>query len=104
MKDFEKEMLAKIDAGERLDKNELARLCYEHSICDEEGYEHRWVREMESIVELDGRYFSILWMRGLTECQENDFEDQPVEVRKHTYEKIIEVTEWIPIKGEGNEG
>lgn len=43
-------------------------------------------------------------MRGLTECQENDFEDQPVEVRKHTYEKIIEVTEWIPIKGEGNEG
>ena len=43
-------------------------------------------------------------MRGLTECQENEFEDQPVEVRKHTYEKTIEVTEWIPIKGEENEG
>lgn len=104
MKDFEKEMLAKIDAGEKLDRSELAKLCYDYSICDEEGYEHRWVREMESIVELDGRYFSILWMRGLTEYQENEFEDQPVEVRKHTYEKTIEVTEWIPIKGEENEG
>lgn len=104
MKDFEKEMLAKIDAGEKLDENELAELCYRHSICDEEGDDRRWVREMESIIELDGRYFSIFWLRGLTECQEDEFEDQPVEVRKHTYEKIIEVTEWIPIKGEGNEG
>lgn len=104
MKDFEKEMLAKIDAGEKLNENQLTRLCYEHSNCDEEGCEHRWVREMESIVELDGRYFSILWMRGLTEYQEDEFEDQPVEVRKHTYEKTIKVTEWIPIKGDGNEG
>lgn len=99
MKDFEKEMLAKIDAGEKLNENELARLCHKYSICNEEGCEHRWVREMESIVKLDGRYFSILWMRGLTEYQENEFEDQPVEVRKHTYGKTIEVTEWIPING-----
>ena len=104
MKDFEKEMLTKIDAGEKLDRSELAKLCYDYSICDEEGYEHRWVREMESIVELDGRYLSNLWMRGLTEGQENECEDQPVEVRKHTDEQTIEVTEWIPIKGEENEG
>lgn len=104
MKDFKKEMLAKIDAGEKLDRSELSRLCYEYSIYDEEGDDHRWTKEMESIVELGGRYFSIFWMRGLTECQESEFCDQPVEVRKHTYEKTIEVTEWIPIKGEGNEG
>lgn len=104
MEDFEKKMLEKIDAGEELDEWELAELCYEHSICDEEGDDHRWTREIKSIIELGGRYFSIFWMRGLTECQENKFEDQPVEVRKHTYEKTIEVTEWIPIKGEENEG
>ena len=45
MKDFEKEMLTKIDAGEKLDRSELAKLCYDYSICDEEGYEHRWVRD-----------------------------------------------------------
>lgn len=97
MKDFEKEMLAKINAGEKLNSSELSRLCYEYSIYDEEGDDHRWTKEMESIVELGGRYFSILWMRGLTEYQENEFEDQPVEVKKHTYKKTIEVTEWIPI-------
>ena len=104
MKDFEKEMLAKIDAGEKLSEYELRSLCYEYSICDEEGDSGRWTQWIDSIIDFDGRYFMIPWQRGLTECQENEFYEQPVEVRKHTYEKTIKVTEWIPIKGEGNEG
>lgn len=97
MKDFEKEMLEKIDAGEKLSESELAELCNEHSIWYQEGDKGRWTKSIESIVDLDGRYFSIIWECGLTEYQENEFWNQPVEVRKHTYEKIIKVTEWIPI-------
>ena len=97
MTDFQKKILEKIDTGEELSESELSRLCYEHSIWDEDGDEGRWTRSVESVIELDGRYFSIIWDRGLTECQENEFWNQPVEVRKHTYEKTIEVTEWIPI-------
>lgn len=97
MEDFEKKMLEKIDVGEELSKSELAKLCYEHSIWDQEGDESQWTKSIESVVELDGRYFSIIWDRGLTEYQENEFWNQPIEVRKHIYEKIIKVTEWIPI-------
>ena len=34
--------------------------------------------------------------KGLTEYQDNEFDFQPEEVERH--EKMITVTEWLPIK------
>ena len=68
-------------------------------ICEEEGYEHRWWREIYTVFEACGRYFSITWNRGLTENQENEWPYQPVEVKK--VEKVVTKTEvtWEPIEG-----
>ena len=96
MDDFEKKMLSKIDSGESLTSCELSKLVYNYDIDTQEGDDGRWVRGMYTVVELGGRYFGIDWFKGLTECQENEFVFQPEEVERH--EKVITVTEWLPIK------
>ena len=94
----EQEFLCRFDAGEKFNAKERRSLAYGMDIVEEiEGEDHRWDREMETIFQAGGRYFSICWRRGLTECQENEFWEQPVEVRKHTYQKTITVTEWKPV-------
>lgn len=97
MDDFEKKMLSKIDSGESLTSSELSRLVYDYDIDTQEGDDGRWVRGMYTVVELCGRHFGINWFKGLTEYQDSEFDFQPEEVEKH--EKVITVTEWLPIKG-----
>lgn len=96
MEDFEKRMLSKIDSGESLTSNELSKLVYDYDIDTQEGDDGRWVRSMYTVVELSGRHFGISWFKGLTEYQDNEFDFQPEEVERH--EKMITVTEWLPIK------
>ena len=55
-----------------------------------EGDDHRWQREIRTIIDVDGQLYAIDWMRGLTECQENEFYDQPYKVKK--VEKVITKT------------
>lgn len=57
-----------------------------------EGEDHRWQREMTEFFKIGDRYFAIPWMAGLTEYQENEFYEQPYEVKPT--EKIIKVIEW----------
>lgn len=57
-----------------------------------EGDDHRWQREMETIVKVKDRYFGIPWFRALTEMQEDDFYSQPYEVEPQ--EKVITVKVW----------
>lgn len=94
---FEKEMVAKIDAGEALTRSELDALI-EYELEHETGDNDRWTRSVASIIELCGRHFSLTWQEGLTEYQENSFFNQPYEVWEHTYEKTITVTEWTTEK------
>lgn len=96
MTDFQKECLSKIDKGEHLTTDELCNLVYEYEHETQEGEDSRWTRDMYTIVELDGRYFGINWLKGLTEMQEDEFYWQPEEVEKR--EKVVTVTEWLPIK------
>lgn len=96
----EQEFLCRFDAGEKFNERELRYLTDEDEmdvIEEIEGEDHRWDREIQTIFQAGGRYFSLCWRRGLTECQENEFWEQPIEVRKHTYQKTITVTEWKPI-------
>lgn len=89
-------MLKKIDTGDILTENELQRLALEHDAERDEGEYHRWTRTVSSYVKLGGRYFCINWEEGLTENQPNEFPNQPYEVWKHSSEKTIVVTEWLP--------
>lgn len=100
---FEEIMVKKIDECEELTEAELSELVWEFDVDSEYGDNRRWSRAVTTIVELCGRFFSIDWEEGLTEYQENEFYNQPVEVIKNTYEKTITVTEWTPIeKGDDN--
>lgn len=93
---FDELMVEKIDRKEDLTEKELKALVFE---CDEvdRTYEEnrRWTRGVQSVVNLCGRYFLVNWDEGLTECQDNEFYDQPYEVEKKTYEKTVTVTEWV---------
>ena len=93
----EKEYLEKILNGEELTEIELSDLV-DYEIDSQEGDCGRWTMPVKSIVELCGRYFAIDWDRGLTEMQENEFYNQPYEVKQ--VEKMVKVTEWVDVKGE----
>jgi len=98
----------KLEDGEKLNEEELRALAcevefsksgeFEH-VAELEGDDHRWQREVSTIVKAHGRYWRIDWMRALTENNEDEFWNQPVEVRPVT--RIIparEVTEYVQIE------
>lgn len=91
---FEDIMLEKIDKHEALTEAELERLVDEYEISREKGENGRWIRPVNSIIELKGRTFCVAWQQGLTENQPDAYLEQPYEVEKHEYEKLIIVTEW----------
>jgi len=93
---YEEIILNKIDSGEKLSERELASLVWDfEEVSREYGDNRRWTRSVTSIIKIDDRFFCVNWENGLTECQENEFYDQPYEVEKKTYEKTITVTEWV---------
>lgn len=95
----EKEFLERYDSGGEFTETEIKGLVDRGNFVDEiEGDDHRWDREITTIIEVDGRYFAIDWRRGLTEYQGNWFDNQPREVTKTT--RMVEVTEWIPMVNE----
>jgi len=81
MKDYEIEMLRKIDSGKKLSKADLNTLVWEFNKVDRTvGENRRWSRTVDSIIEISGRFFKLTWEEGLTECQENEFYEKTVEV------------------------
>lgn len=56
----------------------------------------RWNEWLESIVEVDGKFYSVEWSRGLTEMQDNEFPDDDDEVAEvFPYEKVTVVKEKV---------
>ena len=96
---FEREMLEKIVKGERLTERELSSLVYEGEEVDEiEGEDTRWTRCMTTVINLCGKNVAIDWQKGLTECQENEFYDQPYFVEKK--ERVVTVVDWVKTEPE----
>ena len=62
---------------------------------------NRWSRNVETIIEYKNKYYSIIWEEGLTEYQDNQFYEQPVEVIKKT--KIIEQNYWVEVDNQKEE-
>lgn len=91
------EFLQRYDSGKpKFTEKEIEQMAYEEFgkyVGFVEGAQRRWVQEVETIFEVDSRLFAVGWDRGLTECQENDFDDAEVyEVKRKakvifTYER-----------------
>ena len=95
---FDDEVLRKIDAGEALTEKEIRTLVLcGYAVEEIEHSVGRWERQVSSIVEIKNRHFSIDWSEGLTEIQENSFDDfYPEEVE--SYEETVVVKKWRPIE------
>lgn len=96
LKDRTKTIQEKVLNGEELTEEELRCLSSGvagHLIEEIEGDDHRWHREMSVIFEIQGRYFRLDYMKGLT-----DFYEQPYEVIKK--EKTIVVNDWVKKENE----
>lgn len=91
---FEDIMIEKIDKHEELTESEIERLVDEYEISREKGENGRRTRPVNSIIELKGKTFCVAWQQGLIESQPDSYIEQPYEVEKHEYEKVITVTEW----------
>lgn len=102
MTNFERDYIDKIDNGESLTERELRAFVWEvgEEVDRDEGENRRWSRSVNVVKQVDERFFSINYEEGLTESQDNEYYEQPVEVVKHEYEKTITVTEWKPINKE----
>ena len=91
------ETVNKLKSGEKLSEREIKTLVYDGIEVDEvEGSSGRWTQHIKTIIDIDGELWAIDWNRGLTECQENEFYDQPYRVVKR--EKQIIVAEYVAVE------
>lgn len=100
-----KEFLVKYDNKETFNEDELKDLYWgdieasdgeEFEEIDEEVDEkRRWSQFIYKYVMIGGRYFCLTADIGLTEYQDNEYGYQPEEVTP--VEKIITITEWVPV-------
>lgn len=99
MNNYEKEFLDKYDSGAKFTEQEIRDAIWDfHQVEEIEHGHRRWTESMTTIVQVADRFFKIDWERGLTECQDDEYWDQPVEVTPHEYEKTITVRDWIEVK------
>lgn len=99
-KQLEEIILKKIANKEQLTAKDVEMLIYEDGFNIETVVidKYRWT-DVNTIIELDGKYYRVYWEQALTECQEDYFESQlAIEVEKK--KKVIETHEWVEIKGE----
>lgn len=92
------EFIEAFDSGVEINKRTLLHYAYDNNV--EEGDNRRWSRSVVSIAEINGRYFKIYWEEGLTEYQDDCCYDQPIEVEKVEYDKVIpehtvHIVEWV---------
>ena len=87
------EFLTRYDSGVKFIEEELSDLRWEFTeVCVKYGENHRWNRPATTIFKVEDRLFALDWWQGLTEMQENEFYDQPYEVKE--VKKMVEITKY----------
>lgn len=89
---IEKSIEEKLEDGDYLSEDEIEYLCWEYPCAyQEEGDSGRWTTFMVTVVEVNGKLYAINWQRGLTEYQENTFDEQPYEceLERKEVKKIV---------------
>lgn len=83
------ELERKIYKGEKLTKKELREAVWGcEEVAQEVGENRRWSRNISSIIKIKDKLFCINWEQGLTEYQDNCYDEQPFEVEEKV--EIIE--------------
>lgn len=93
-------IIEKLYQGEILLKEELEAIAYDYGYDEEkmgdyefvieiEGEDNRWTKDMETIFKVGDDYWCLPWQRGLTECQENEFWNQPYRVIPKTEQIVV---------------
>lgn len=91
------DVVKKLKSGEKLNEGELQTLVYDGFEVDTiEGSHGRWAQHMKTIIDIGGELWAIDWQCGLTEYQENSFNNQPYRVVAN--EKHIVVTEYVKME------
>lgn len=62
------------------------------------GEPGRWERPVSSYCKIKDKWYAVYWQQGLTEMQEDYYEEQPVEVIPHIYKKTINIILWEEVK------
>lgn len=63
-----------------------------------EGSDHRWTREMQTIFKIGEQYYSIDWMKGLTEMQENEYWNDPYKVKRKEEIVTTTIVSYVPVE------
>ena len=95
-REWEQQFIDEFDNNQNFDEEDLDILATECDYKMIEGCDHRWQKEIQSIIKINDRLFAIDWMQGLTESQENSFYNQPYEVIET--KKQITITEYKKLK------
>jgi hypothetical protein len=94
---FEAEVIRRIDSKESFGEDELSELLWRLEEVDRKQYDDdRWTRPISSILRIGERFFQLNWDKGLTEYQEDYFDEQPFEV--FCKEKVVVERDWVPVE------
>lgn len=64
-----------------------------------QGDDGRWSRTNRTIIEKDGKFYALFWEEGLTENQDNEFEEQDAkEVR--SIDTVVTKKTWVRVDAE----
>ncbi len=103
----DRELVRKIKNGEELSEEEIIDIAYENveglsDYIEEKGEDRRWLRSVSTFFKTDdNRWFCLVWEEGLTENQDDEFWEQPYEVKREVKEVVTKVNVWTPVKKEG---
>lgn len=82
--------------GEELtysERHDLVNYAFMNEIEEIEDVPRRWNQWVEIVFKYNGEHYMIGYDRGLTECQEDFYEDS-VPVKVKPVKKMVEVVEW----------
>lgn len=83
-------LLEKLDNRDKLSEEEIEYLLRDTKSVDETITEEtRWHNEVNTIVEIQGRYFAIDWCRCLSEDGECEYPNQPYEVEEVEEKRLV---------------
>lgn len=96
---IDKSIEEKLQDGDHLTESEIESLCWDYpEVYEEEHDSGRWTTFMTTVVDVNGKNYAINWQRGLTEYQENIYDEQPYECELVEEEVTITKTTIYEIK------
>lgn len=94
MENFEQYIINKYDNNEELTPGDIRTLVLEFEWERKEHENRRWSRWVDVVVKLEDRYFMVGYDEGLTEMQDNEYDDTSI-VEVMPIEKTVTIIDWI---------